>query len=160
MPEPEMPQPKAIPDGLSGAIPYLRVRGAVSAVDFYKKAFGATENARMLTPDGRLGHADISIGAARIMLSDEFEENEVYGPQHLGGTSVAVMLYVENVDAFAAKAIGNGCVLDRPIKMEFYGDRVAQLEDPWGHVWMIHTHVEDVAPDELRRREVELYNKL
>jgi PhnB protein len=155
-----MPAVKAIPDGLSGAIPYLRVRGAVSAVDFYKKAFGATENARMLTPDGRLGHADISIGTARIMLSDEFEENEVYSPQHWGGTSVAVMLYVENVDAFAAKAIGNGCTLDHPIKTEFYGDRVAQLEDPWGHVWMIHTRVEDVPPDEMKRREMELYSTL
>lgn len=155
-----MPAVKAIPDGLSSAIPYLRVRGAVAAVDFYKKAFGASENSRMLTPDGRLGHADISIGAARIMLSDEFEENEVYSPQHWGGTSVAVMLYVENVDAFAAKAVGNGCKLDRPVKTEFYGDRVAQLEDPWGHVWMIHTRVENVPPDEMKQREMELYNTL
>ena len=148
-----------IPDGLSGAIPYLRVRGAVSAVDFYKKAFGASENSRMLTPDGRLGHADISIGAARIMLSDEFEENEVFSPQHYGGSCVAVMLYTADVDAFAAKAVANGCKLDRPIKTEFYGDRVAQLEDPWGHIWMIHTHVEDVPPEEMRRREVELYKQ-
>lgn len=155
-----MPAPvKAIPDGLAGAIPYLRVRGAVSAVDFYKKAFGAVEGARMLTADGRLGHADISIGAARIMLCDEFEENEVYSPQHFGGTTVAVMLYVADVDAFAAKAVGNGCILDRPVKTEFYGDRVAQLEDPWGHVWMIHTRVEEVSPEEMQRREVELYRQ-
>ena len=150
---------KAIPDGMAGAIPYLRVRGAVSAVDFYKKAFGATENSRILTPDGRLGHADISIGTARIMLCDEYEENEIYSPQHFGGTTVCVLLYVANVDAFAAKAIGNGCKLDRPIKTEFYGDRVAQLEDPWGHVWMIHTRVEDVSPAELQRREMEIYNQ-
>ena len=153
-----MPTPvQAIPAGLTGAIPYLRVRGAVAAIDFYKKAFDATENSRMLMPDGLLGHADIMIGTARIMLSDEFPDMDIYSPQHFGGSTVAVLIYVADVDAFVNQAVANGCVLDRPIKTEFYGDRVAQLEDPWGHIWMIHTHVEDVAPDEMQRREAALF---
>ena len=155
-----MPAPvKAIPDGLTGAIPYLRVRGAVAAIDFYKKAFGAVENMRMLMPDGLLGHADILIGTARVMLSDEFPDLDVLSPQHFGGTTVAIMFYTADVDAFAAQALANGCMLDRPVKTEFYGDRVAHLLDPWGHMWMVHTRVEDVPPDELQRREAALFRE-
>ena len=143
---------QAIPDNSTGATPYLRVKGGVDALDYYKKAFGAVENLRLPMPDGRLGHADISIGKARVMLSDEFPEMNIYGPKHLGGTSVAIQIYVEDVDAFAARAIAAGAKLTRPVKIEFYGDRVAILEDPFGHVWFFHTHVEDVSHDEMRRR--------
>ena len=143
---------KAIPDNATGATPYLRIKGGVAALDFYTQAFGGVEYFRLPMADGRIGHADISIGTARVMLSDEFPEMNIFGPKHLGGTSVAIQIYVRDVDAFAAHAVASGAKLTRPIKNEFYGDRVAILEDPFGHVWFFHTHIEDVSPAEIHKR--------
>ena len=142
----------AIPENSTGATPYLRIKGAAAALDYYKAAFGAVESMRLPMPGGLVGHAEISIGKARVMLSDEFPEMRLFGPKHLGGTSVAIQIYVEDVDQFAARALKAGGALQRPVKDEFYGDRVAIIEDPFGHVWWFHTHIEDVSPDEMHKR--------
>jgi PhnB protein len=143
---------KPIPDGYEGAIPYLSCRGAARALDFYKQAFGATELSRVAQPDGRVGHAEIKIGRAVIMLADEFPEMNFVGPQALGGSPVGIHVYVEDVDALVRRAVAAGAKLTRPVADQFYGDRSATLEDPFGHRWFFATHIEDVAPEELRRR--------
>jgi PhnB protein len=137
---------------MRGAIPYLCCRDAARALAFYKEAFGATEMLRLAEPNGRVGHAEIRIGDAVIMLSDEYPEMQVVSPQALGGTPMAIHLYVENVDAFCARAVAAGAVLARPVADQFYGDRSGQLTDPFGHRWSIATHVADVPNDEVRRR--------
>ena len=133
-------------------IPYLHVKGAASAIEFYRQAFGATEVLRLSEPDGRIGHAEIEIGGARIMLADEFPEHGIRGPQSLGGTSVGLHLTVPDVDALAERAVAAGAKLARPIKDEFYGERGGKLEDPFGHVWQVMTHQEDVPAEEMQRR--------
>ena len=143
---------QAIPDHSTSATPYLRIQGAAAALDFYKKAFGAKENLRLPMPDGMIGHADLAIGAARVMLSDEFPGMNIFGPKHWGGTSVAIQIYVGDVDAFVAKAVAAGCKIIRAPTDEFYGDRVAILEDPFGHVWFFNTHIEDVSHEDMQRR--------
>ena len=143
---------QAIPDNSTGATPYLRIKGAAAALEFYKNAFGASENVRLPMADGAIGHAEISFGAARVMLSDEFPGMNIFGPKHWGGTSVAIQIYVSDVDAFVAKAAAAGCKMIRPPTNEFYGDRTAILEDPFGHVWFFNTHVEDVSHDDMQRR--------
>jgi PhnB protein len=139
---------KAIPDGYHTATPYLIVSGAAKALDFYKKAFGATELFRMPQPDGRIGHAEIQIGSSRIMLADEFPERDIRSPQTLGGSPVSIMLYVEDADHVFDQAVAAGAKVTRPLQNQFYGDR----QDPFGHEWHIATHVEDVAPEELQKR--------
>lgn len=148
---------KAIPDDFPGATPYLSISGAASAIEFYAKAFGATEIMRLAMPDGRIGHADLKIGGATIMLADEFPEMGFRGPQSLGGTPVTIHLYVEDVDALAQRAVAAGATLESAVKDEFYGDRVARLKDPYGHRWMFATRQEDVSPDEMRRRAAALF---
>lgn len=148
---------KSIPDEFPGATPYLSVKGAAGAIDFYKQAFGATEIMRLPMPDGRVGHADLKVGAATIMLADEFPEMGFRGPQSLGGTPVAIHLYVEDVDAFVKTALAAGAKLESPVKDEFYGDRVARLIDPYGHRWMFATRREDVSPEEMQRRAAALF---
>jgi PhnB protein len=143
---------KAIPEGYEGAVPYLSCKNAAGAIDFYKKAFGATELMRMAQPDGRVGHAEIQIGAARIMLADEFPEMGFRSPRSLGGSPVGIHIYVADVDALADRAVAAGATLLRPVADQFYGDRSATLEDPYGHRWFFATHKEDVSPEELRRR--------
>ena len=143
---------KPIPDGFHGAIPYLCCRNASSALEFYKKAFGATETMRMADPSGRIGHAEIKIGDALIMLADEHPEIDVRSPQALGGSPVGIHIYVEDVDATASRAVAAGATLQRPPTDQFYGDRSATLEDPFGHRWFFATHKEDVSPEEMRRR--------
>ena len=149
------PRPRAIPEGMTHATPCLIARNAVGALAFYKRAFGAEETLRIDMPDGKLGHAELRIGNAQLMLADEFPSMGYVGPQSLGGTSVSVHLYVEDVDAFAARAVAEGARLLRPISDQFYGDRVAALEDPFGHRWSFATHVEDVSPEEMQRRAAE-----
>jgi PhnB protein len=149
---------KAIPDGRGHAIPYLCVKGAAEAIEFYKKAFGATEVMRMGQPDGRIGHAEIKIGNAPIMLADEFPEMGVLSPQTLGGTPVTIHLYVEDVDALAKQAIAAGARVLRPIGDQFYGDRGGKLEDPFGHAWWIATHKEDLSPEEMQKRAAALFD--
>ncbi len=133
-------------------IPYLHVKGAARAIDFYVQAFGATEVLRLSEPDGRIGHAEIQIGGARIMLADEFPEHGILGPQSLGGTSVGIHLTVPDVDALAGRAVAAGARLPKPIRDEFYGERAGKLEDPFGHVWHVVTRIEDVSAQEMQRR--------
>jgi len=143
---------KPIPEGYATVTPYLYVRDAARAIDFYTKAFAAIELYRMANPDGRIGHAEILIGTSRIMLADEFPEMNVKGPQSLEGTSVGFLIYVEDVDARFDRAIAAGATVLRPLKDQFYGDRSGTLADPFGHSWTIATHVEDVSPEEIQSR--------
>jgi PhnB protein len=143
---------KPVPEGYHTATPYLIVRGAAAAIDFYKQAFGAIEIMRMPMPNGKLGHAEIKIGDSIIMLADEVPEMGHKGPQTLGGTSVGIMLYVTDVDAVATQATALGAKVIRPIADQFYGDRSGHFEDPFGHQWTLSTHIEDVSEDEMMRR--------
>jgi PhnB protein len=143
---------KAIPEGFEGATPYLSIKGAADAIEFYKKAFGATEKMRMPRPDGRIGHAEIKIGKANIMLADEHPEINFLSPRTLGGSPVTIHIYVEDVDALASKAEAAGAKVMRKVSDQFYGDRTGQFEDPFGHVWHFATHKEDVSNEEMQRR--------
>jgi len=143
---------KPIPDGHHTVAPYLAIKNAVSALEFYKKAFGATETYKLIIPDGRLGHAEIRLGDSLIMLSDEFPEFGGKAPEALGGSPVSIHLYVEDVDAFVKRAVAEGARVLKPVADQFYGDRSGQLEDPYGHLWWVATHKEDVAPEEMQKR--------
>ena len=143
---------KPIPDEYQAATPYLCIKGAARAIEFYAKAFGAKETMRMEQPDGRIGHAEIRIGSAPVMLADEFPEMGFRSPKTLGGTPVNILVYVADVDALAAQAQAAGATIKRPVADQFYGDRVAVLEDPFGHSWSFATHIEDVSPEEMHRR--------
>ncbi len=147
---------KPIPEGSRGATPYLCCTDAARAMEFYKKAFGATEVMRLAEPSGRIGHAEVKIGDAVIMLSDEYPEMGVRSPQSLGGSPVAIHIYVEDVDALARQAVGAGAKLLRPVEDQFYGDRAGTLEDPFGHRWFIATRKEDVSPEEMGKRYADL----
>jgi uncharacterized glyoxalase superfamily protein PhnB len=135
----------------STAIPYLHIEGAASAIDFYVKAFGATEVYRLTEP-GKVGHAEIQIDGARIMLSDEYPDYGILGPKSRGGTTVSIHLTVENVDAFCERAIAAGAKLQGQIADQFYGERTGKLEDPFGHTWHISTPTGEVSPEEMQRR--------
>jgi PhnB protein len=143
---------KPIPDGYHSITPYLIVNGAAKAIDFYKHAFGAVELMRMPRPDGKIGHAEIKIGDSAIMLADEHLEMGFRSPQSLGGAAVSLMVYVERVDDVFGRAVAGGAKQLQPIKDQFYGDRSGTLQDPFGHTWTVATHVEDVPPEEMRRR--------
>jgi PhnB protein len=143
---------KAIPAGYEGATPYLIVKGAGDALEFYRKAFGATEIMRISAPEGKVGYAEIKIGSAIVMLADEFPDMNCKSPQSLGGTPVSIMVYVQDVDRFIDHAVSAGAKVLRPVENKFYGDRAGSLEDPFGHQWHFATHVEDVPPDELATR--------
>jgi PhnB protein len=142
----------AIPEGFERATPYLCVKHAADAIAFYAKAFGAVETMRLAEPSGRIGHAEVRIGAAPIMLSDEYPEEGVRSPASLGGSAVAIHLYVDDVDALAERAVAAGATLLRPVADQFYGDRSAVLRDPFGHRWFFATHKEDVSAEEMQRR--------
>ena len=141
-----------IPAGYHALTPYLSVRGAADAMEFYKKAFGAAEVMRLPGPDGKLGHAELRIGDSLVMLSDEHPEMQFVGPATRGGTTVHLHLYVRNVDATTRKAVTAGAKLIRPVEDKFYGDRTGSVEDPFGHVWHIATHKEDLSNAEMRKR--------
>ncbi len=142
---------KPIPDKYHTVTPYLVIKGATRALDFYQRAFGAEEAFRMEAKGGIM-HAEIKIGDSTIMLADEFPDMGYVGPQALGGSPVSLMIYVNDVDKVFGQAITAGAKEKRPVTNEFYGDRAGTLVDPFGHVWTIATHVEDVAPDEMDRR--------
>ena len=148
---------KPIPAGHHTVAPYLAIKDAVKALEFYKKAFGATESYKLLMPDGRLGHAEIRLGDSLIMMADEFPEYGGKAPTTLGGSPVSIHLYVEDVDAFFKKALAAGAKERKPVMDQFYGDRSGQLEDPFGHLWWVATHKEDVAPDELEKRAAAMF---
>jgi PhnB protein len=141
----------ATPEGYNTVMPYLRVRGAAAAVEFYKKAFGAKKR-MVLTMGDRIGHAEVEIGGCVIMLSDEFPEMGIVGPQALKGTSVTIALYSADVDKAMAKAVAAGAKVTRPATDEFYGERSGQVQDPFGHIWMIQTRIEAVTPREMQKR--------
>jgi PhnB protein len=144
---------KPIPEGHHTVAPYLAIKNAAEALEFYKKAFGATETFRLMMPDGRLGHGEIRLGDSVIMLSDEFPEYDGgTSPKTLGGSSVCIHLYVEDVDAFFKTALSAGARERKPVMDQFYGDRSGQLEDPFGHLWWVATHKEDVSMEELKKR--------
>jgi PhnB protein len=143
---------KPIPEGYHTVTPYLIVRNAARAIEFYKKAFGATELMRMAEPSGRIGHAEIRIGDSPIMLADEVPEMGFRSPESLGGSPVSILLYVEDVDAVFSQAVAAGAKVQRPVADQFYGDRTGGVTDPFGHIWYIATHKEDVSPEEMRKR--------
>ena len=136
--------------------PYLALADAAAAIDFYLRAFGAKEVMR-IEHQGKIGHAELEIGGARVMLSDEFPEHQALSPRAYGGTPVMLHLYVDDVDGFAAQACAEGLKTLEPVRTQFYGDRAGKFEDPFGHVWWFATHVEDVPLDEIRRRAAALH---
>ncbi len=143
---------KPIPDGYHSVTPYLITKGAAAAIDFYTVAFGAVEIMRLDMPGGKIGHAELQIGDSRVMLADECPEMDALAPQSPGSAGVSFCLYVEDADAVVARAVEAGATVRRELKDQFYGDRSAVLEDPFGHVWTVATHIEDVSPEEIDRR--------
>jgi PhnB protein len=143
---------KPIPDGYRRVTPYLIVQGAADAIDFYKKVFDATEIMRMPGPDGKIGHAELKIGDSVIMLADENVEMGHKGPRTYGGSPIGLLLYVEDVDRVVKEAVEAGSKLVRPVADQFYGDRTGGITDPFGHEWYVATHVEDVSPEEMKKR--------
>ena len=146
---------KPIPDEYPRVAPYLTVDGAEAAIEFYRSVFGATERMRLPDQGGRIGHAELQLGDSMIMLADEFPDRGVLGPGSVGGTPVTMSVYVEDVDDVVDRAVKAGAKLLRPVELQFYGDRTAQFEDPFGHRWSVGTRVEDVPPDEMARRAAE-----
>jgi PhnB protein len=143
---------KPIPEGYHSVTPYLIVSGGAEAIEFYQKAFGAVELFRMAAPDGRIGHAEIKIGDSPVMLADEFSEMGHKSPRTLGGSPVSLLIYVEDVDAVFNQAVAAGAAVKEPLQDKFYGDRMGSVTDPFGHIWHLGTHKEDVSPDEMERR--------
>ena len=141
-----------IPSGYHSVTPYLMVRDAPRAIAFYKSALGASEVMRFNDPKGRIAHAEVKIGDSHVMLAEEMPDQGHSGPQTLGGAGVSLLLYVEDVDARFAQAVAAGATVQRPVADQFYGDRVGTLVDPFGHVWSIATHREDVSMEEMQRR--------
>ena len=139
-----------IPAGYHSVTPYLGLEGAAKAIEFYKQAFDAKELMRMPAPEDKIAHAEIKIGDSPVMLADASDEFK--GPRAFGGTPVSLMIYVEDVDRIFGQAIAAGAVQLRPLADQFYGDRTGTLADPFGHVWTVATHVEDVSPEEMKRR--------
>jgi PhnB protein len=151
---------KPVPDGYNTATPYLYVKGAAAALDFYKKALGAQEIMRMPGPDGKsIMHAELRIGNSIIMLSDEQPGGKMRSPQTLGAATSSVFLYVDNADTLFNQAVAAGAQSLMPVSLMFWGDRFGSLVDPFGHHWNIATHVEDVAPEEMKRRQAKAFSK-
>jgi len=143
---------RAIPKGYASVTPYLAVKGAAAAIKFYKKVFGAEEIVRMGGPEGTIGHAELTIGDSIVMLADESPQRGFQSPQTYGGSAVTIHLYVEDVDKTFKRGIKAGAKELRAVADQFYGDRSGQFEDPFGHVWNVGTHIEDVSPKEMTRR--------
>src|SRR5947199_637611 len=143
---------KSIPEGYHSVTPYLIVRGGADAIEFYKKAFGAVELFRFPSPDGKVGHAEIKIGDSPIMMADEYPEMGYKGPQSICGSPVRLMIYVEAVDSVFKQAGGAGATVKEALQDKFYGDRMGTVVDPFGHVWHLATHKEDVSMEEMRER--------
>jgi PhnB protein len=150
---------KPVPEGYHTVTPYLIVKGAGKALEFYQKALGATEVMRLAGPGGQVMHAEIKIGDSMIMLADEFPEMGAKSPQTIGGSPVGICLYVNDVDAQFKQALAAGAKEERPVKDQFYGDRSGTLRDPFGHQWTIATHKEDLTPEEIGKRAQEWMKK-
>jgi len=150
---------KPIPDGYHTATPYLFIKGAARAIEFYKKAFGAKERLRLEMPGGTVGHAELEIGNSVIMMGDECPSMQAMSPESIGGSPVMVHLYVEDVDATFKRAVAEGAKVLQPVDDKFYGDRSGTISDPFGHLWGIATHTEDVPPDEINRRAAAMFKQ-
>ena len=148
---------KPIPEGFHSVTPYLSIKGATEAIEFYTRAFNAVEVFRLSTPDGEIGHAEIRIGDSRIMMADPCEESPMPSPQALGGTSVGLHLYVKDVDSIFAQAVNAGATEVKPVEDQFYGDRMGTLKDPFGHIWFLSTHKEDLDLEEVKKRAEALF---
>jgi PhnB protein len=148
---------KPIPEGQPRVTPYLTVDDGKAAIEFYKRAFGATERGVMAAPDGRIGHAALEIGDATIMLSDTFPQSACKTPKELGGTTVAIFVFVEDVDAVVQDAADAGATVIMQPEDQFWGDRLGQVTDPFGHVWQLATRIEDLAPEEIEARGREMF---
>src|ERR1700704_1150468 len=148
---------KPVPDGFTAVTPYLTIKGAAAAIDFYKKAFGAEETYRLNTPDGKVAHAESRIGGAAIMLHDEMPEWKALSPQTIGDTACSLMLYVRDADAVTQRAVDAGATLTMPVADQFYGDRCGGIKDPFGHKWSIATHIEDVSNEEIGKRAAKMF---
>jgi PhnB protein len=143
---------KPIPEGYHALTPYLAVDDAARAIEYYKEAFGAKERGRMGAPDGKISHAELEIGDSLIMLSDSFPQSSTRPPSELSGTSASVFMYVEDVDAVVKRAVDAGASITMEVADQFWGDRFGAVTDPFGHVWSIATHIEDLTPDEIAER--------
>jgi PhnB protein len=143
---------KAVPEGYHSATPYMTVRDAAAALDFYTKAFGAEELFRLTEPGGRIGHAEFRIGDSPIMISDEYPDFGALSPAALGGSPIKMMLYVPDCDAAVKRAVAAGATVLRQPADQFYGDRTAMVADPFGHGWYLQTRIEEVSPQEMQKR--------
>ena len=144
-----------IPEGYHSLTPYMIVDNAAEAIEFYRKAFGAEVLMRLDTPDGKVGHAEIKVGDSPIMMADEFPDMGFVGPNSRGGTTVSMCRYVPDCDAVFKAAIEAGATETKPLQDQFYGDRSGTVTDPYGHVWTIATHIEDLSPEEIAKRQEE-----
>ena len=144
---------RPIPEGYHSITPYLVISEAAKAIDWYKQAFGAQQTLRMEDPStGKIGHAELKIGDSYIMLADEYPDMGYRSPKTLGGAGISLLLYVKDVDGTVKQAVDAGAKLERPLQDQFYGDRTGTIQDPFGHVWTIATHIEDVSPEEMLER--------
>jgi len=144
---------RPIPEGYHSITPYLVISGAAKAIDWYKQAFGAQQTLRMEDPTtGKIGHAELKIGDSYIMLADEYPDMGYRSPKTLGGAGISLLLYVKDVDGTVKQAVDAGAKLERPLQDQFYGDRTGTIQDPFGHVWTIATHIEDVSAEEMLER--------
>ncbi len=150
---------KPIPDGYHTVTPYLIIKDAAKAIDFYREAFGATELMRLASPDGKIMHAEIKIGDSPIMLCDECPDWNALSPQTIGGTAVSIVLYLADVDSIVGRAVAAGASLLMPVEDQFWGDRMGTVADPFGHKWSIATHIEDVSPEEIEKRAKSVFEK-
>ena len=148
---------KPIPEGYHSVTPYLIVHDAAAAIRFYIKAFGATERVRMAGPDSKVAHAELQIGDSRIMLADEAPHVKAFSPKTVGGTPVSLVAYVEDVDAVFRTALAAGATETRKVENMFYGDRTGSLADPFGHIWHISTHIEDLTEEEIKQRSMAVH---
>lgn len=143
---------KPVPEGYHSVTPYLVVDGASDAIEFYNEAFGATEVMRMPMGENRLAHAEIKIGDSHVMLSDEWPDMNLLGPNSRGGATASLMIYLPDVDSAFARALKAGATQERPVENQFWGDRMGTVIDPYGHRWTLATHVEEVSPQEMQNR--------
>ena len=156
-----MSQVKKIPEGYHTITPSLIVKDGIQAIEFYKKVFGAKEQMRMLTPDGKaLAHAELEIGGSKLMLADEFPQMNCLSPASIGGSPVGIFLYVEDVDKTFNQAVAEGSKVLDPVTDQFWGDRHGSIEDPFGHRWSISTHIKDLSPEEMKKAGEEAMSKM
>ena len=146
---------KPVPEGYQSVIPYLAVDDATKAIEFYKRALGATERSRMEGPDGTIAHCELQIGDSVVMLADPFPQFATKPPKEIGGTTIGLFMYVEDADEAIQTAADAGATITMPAADQFWGDRFGQVQDPFGHQWQIATHIEDLTPEELGRRSQE-----